>query len=64
MSEFDERRGLGAVLADDGMSFPFHCTALADGTRNVAVGTRVVFCVVAAHGGHDEARALTTVPAG
>ncbi len=64
VSEFDERRGLGAVLADDGVRYPFHCTALVDGTRNVAVGTRVVFSVVAAHGGRYEAHAVTTVPAG
>lgn len=64
VTEFDEPRGLGTVQADDGTSFRFHCTAIADGTRDVAVGTRVVFSVVAGHGGRYEARALTTSPAG
>ncbi|HEY5024397.1 MAG TPA: hypothetical protein VII76_05420 [Acidimicrobiales bacterium] len=62
MTEFDEPRGLGVVRADDGQSYPFHCAAIADGTRNVELGTRVVFSVAPAHGGRDEARALTTVP--
>jgi len=67
VTEFDEPRGLGAVRDDDGRRFAFHCTAVADGTRAVAVGTRVAFTVVAAHGGRYEARALTAVapdPAG
>ena len=37
MSAFDERRGLGEVTADDGAVYPFHATAIADGTRTVAV---------------------------
>jgi cold shock CspA family protein len=64
VTEFDEPRGLGTVQADDGASYRFHCTAIADGTRDVAVGARVVFSVVAGHGGRYEARAVTTIPAG
>jgi len=64
VAEFDERRGLGVVRADDGKPYPFHCTALTDGTRNVETGTRVVFSVVAGHGGRYEARGLTPVLAG
>jgi cold shock CspA family protein len=63
VTEFDERRGLGVVRGDDGTSYGFHCTALADGTRTVDLGTNVVFCVVAAHGGRYEARAVTTIGA-
>jgi hypothetical protein len=33
VSAFDERRGLGEVTADDATVYPFHCTAIADGTR-------------------------------
>jgi CspA family cold shock protein len=61
VTEFDEPRGLGAVRGDDGSNYPFHCTALADGTRDVAVGTRVVFTVAAGHGGRYEAGAVTTI---
>jgi len=64
VTAFDEPRGLGVVRADDGSTYPFHCTALADGTRDVALGTRVVFCVAAGHGGRYEARALTALGAG
>jgi cold shock CspA family protein len=59
---FDEERGLGVVLDDDGRSYPFHCAALADGTRFVEPGARVVFAVAPGHGGRYEARAVTTVP--
>jgi cold shock CspA family protein len=62
VTEFDEGRGLGVVLADDGRRFTFHCAAIADGTRSVAAGARVVFCVVPGHGGRYEARAVTTTP--
>jgi cold shock CspA family protein len=61
VSEFDDPRGLGAVLDDDGRSYPFHCTALADGTRHVEVGARVVFVVAPGHRGRYEARAVRTL---
>jgi len=64
VTDFDEPRGLGSVRGDDGRSYPFHCTAVADGTRQIAPGTRVVFAVVAGHGGRYEARAVTPVPVG
>ena len=37
--EFDDPRGLGVVRADDGFDYPFHCTAIADGSRTITVGT-------------------------
>jgi cold shock CspA family protein len=60
---FDEARGIGTVADDAGGSYPFHCTALTDGTRTVAVGTPVVFEVAPTHLGRLEARAITTAPA-
>jgi cold shock CspA family protein len=45
VEEFDEQRGLGTILADDGDVLPFHCTAIADGSRTVAAGRRVRFRV-------------------
>ena len=45
ISAFDEHRGLGEVTADDGTVYPFHCIAIADGTRTIAVGTDVEFDV-------------------
>ncbi len=55
MTEFDDPRGLGAIEADDGTTYPFHCTALLDGTRTVAVGAAVTFAVRPAGLGRWEA---------
>ncbi len=63
VAEFDEPRGLGVVRDEDGGSYPFHCAAIADGTRRIDEGTRVVFLVAAGHGGRYEARAVTPVDA-
>jgi cold shock CspA family protein len=56
---FDEARGLGTIEAD-GVAFPFHCTALLDGTRLVAVGTVVTFEVRPAGMGRWEATHIAT----
>ena len=42
VAEFDEPRGLGTIDAD-GERYPFHCTALLDGTRRIEVGAVVTF---------------------
>jgi CspA family cold shock protein len=55
---FDERRGVGEIDADGGEAYPFHCTQIANGTRTIAVGTRVRFTVVAGHRGRWEAAAI------
>ncbi len=51
---FDEPRGLGTVDAD-GVQYPFHCTALVDGSRTVEIGAAVTFEVRAAGRGRWEA---------
>ena len=53
--EFDEHVGLGSVQADGGATYPFHCTAIADGTRTIDVGAAVRFDVVAGRLGQWEA---------
>ena len=58
VERFDEDVGLGAVRAEEGELYPFHCTALVDGSRTVAVGAEVEFEVVAGHRGTWEARGL------
>lgn len=58
MTAFDAARGLGTVVEADGTSFPFHATAIADGSRDIAVGTPVTFTVVPGHRGRDEATGL------
>ncbi|HEY1633968.1 MAG TPA: hypothetical protein VGF64_04365 [Acidimicrobiales bacterium] len=62
VATFDEERGLGSVVTDDGRFFPFHCTAIADGSRTIAVGTRVALSVVAGHLGRWEATGLASCP--
>ena len=56
--DFDEAAGYGTVRTDDGGEHFFHCTAIADGTRTIAVGTRVQFVVVAGRRGRWEATGL------
>ncbi|HVE93593.1 MAG TPA: cold shock domain-containing protein [Acidimicrobiales bacterium] len=55
---FDDHAGLGAVRAIDGTEYGFHCTAIADGSRTIAVGARVEFEVVAGGLGRWEATKL------
>lgn len=55
VTTFDDERGLGEVTAEDGAIYPFHCTAIADGTRTIEVGTAVRFDVVPGRMGRWEA---------
>ena len=61
VAEFDEPSGIGTVRDRDGAVHPFHCTAIADGSRSIAVGTGVRYVLVTGHGGAFEARDI--VPA-
>jgi len=69
VASYDAGRGLGTVAAgDDGLVHvhpvhTFHCTAIADGSRAIEVGTRVAFVLVAGLGGVLEARAVTRIVA-
>jgi cold shock CspA family protein len=58
VAEFDEPRGLGVIRGDDGADVPFHCTAIADGSRTVETGRRVRFEVVPGLLGHWEASGI------
>jgi cold shock CspA family protein len=42
---FDERRGVGEIESDDGKTFAFHATAIANGSRKIITGTPVEFDV-------------------
>ncbi|MCU0274044.1 MAG: cold shock domain-containing protein [Acidimicrobiales bacterium] len=56
---FDEAAGYGEVEDADGDRVGFHCTAIADGTRTVAVGAAVRFVLVPGHLGRWEAGSVT-----
>ncbi len=43
VASFDPEVGLGVIVDDDEVRWDFHCTAIADGSRRIAVGTRVHF---------------------
>ncbi len=58
VEQYDERRGWGTVVEAGGRRYPFHCTAISDGTRRIDAGTGVVFVVAAGHHGQLEAVSL------
>jgi hypothetical protein len=60
--DFDEARGLGLVQVVGGRSAPFHCTAIADGSRRIAVGTVVALRLAAGRLGRTEARWIRPLP--
>jgi cold shock CspA family protein len=45
VTAFDEPRGHGEIVSEDGRSFAFHATAIANGSRRIAAGTPVEFDV-------------------
>ncbi len=55
VSDFDDHRGLGSIVGDDGRSYAFHCTGISDGTRSISVDTGVRFDVIAGRLGRWEA---------
>ena len=54
IATFDGSTGLGTVMAE-AQVFPFHATAIADGTRQIALGEAVTFEIRFAAGGRIEA---------
>jgi cold shock CspA family protein len=59
VATFDEFVGRGEIEAGGGMRFPFHCTAIVDGTRTIAPDTAVRFRLVPGPLGALEAIAIT-----
>ncbi|MGC8626665.1 MAG: cold-shock protein [Acidimicrobiales bacterium] len=64
VERFDPGVGLGEVSSHEGELYPFHCTQIADGSRDVAVGAEVEFVVVPGHRGTWEARWVLKAGAG
>lgn len=58
VTAFDGHAGLGEIRGDNGENVPFHCVAIADGSRNIDVGATVEF-VVKFHVKRDEAFDIT-----
>jgi len=55
---FDSKRGLGEIHGDDDRDYPFHCTKIGDGTREIPVGVQVEFTVAPGPLGRWEAVAI------
>jgi len=46
VATFDDQVGAGTIVDDaTGAPWWFHCTRIADGTRTIAIGVPVTFCV-------------------
>jgi cold shock CspA family protein len=43
VTSFDREVGLGEITTPDRTVVPFHCIAIADGSRDIATGTEVRF---------------------
>jgi cold shock CspA family protein len=56
VATFDLAVGVGEVESDDGAVYPFHCTAIYDGSRTIAPETRVRFSLTPGRLGQLEAR--------
>ncbi|HTW97836.1 MAG TPA: hypothetical protein VMD59_03610, partial [Acidimicrobiales bacterium] len=54
VASFDEAAGLGTLVTATG-SVPFHCTTIADGSRRIPSGSRVLATIGPAHLGRLEA---------
>jgi cold shock CspA family protein len=55
VASFDAEVGLGDVTGEDGTTYPFHCIEIADGSRDIAVGTAVDFTTLAKLGRYEAA---------
>ena len=54
IESFDDRRGDGVLLSDEGERFYFHCVSIANGTRHIEPGVRARGERRVGHVGRDE----------
>ena len=59
VADFDASTGWGVIWVEGGSEFPFHCTAIADGTRTIETGIAVTFQLAPGHRGQWEAAGVT-----
>ena len=55
---FDAVVGLGSIRCGPEILIGFHCIAIADGSRTIAVGTPVAFTVITGHNGNVQAASV------
>jgi hypothetical protein len=61
IESFDDRRGDGVLLSDEGERFYFHCVSIADGTRHIENGVRAAGERRVGHVGRDEVVAVREI---
>ncbi len=58
VESFDDYRGDGEIVSDEGQRFYFHCVSINDGSRTIMVGTRITGRRSTGHRGRDEVSAI------
>lgn len=61
VSSYDSAAGLGEVESSSGVSYVFQCTQIANGSREVPVGAKVIFDMIVAGPGSWEAGNLVVL---
>jgi hypothetical protein len=61
IESFDDRRGDGVLLSDEGERLYFHCVSIANGTRHIDPGVRARGERQVGHVGRDEVIAVTEI---
>lgn len=61
IESFDDRRGDGVLLSEEGERFYFHCVAIANGTRHIEPGVRAQGERRVGHLGRDEVVAVSEI---
>jgi len=61
IESFDERRGDGVFLSDDGVRLYFHCVAISDGSRQITTGVRARARRIVGRLGRDEADEVSSL---
>ena len=62
VAEYDDHKGYGHLEVEGGGRLFFHCTAIADGSRTIAVGAEVEFEAVTDPRGRPEAADVRVLP--
>ncbi len=61
VASFDAATGWGVIAAVGGTEYPFHCTAIADGTRSIEAAAQVTFWLAPGHRGVWEAAGIASL---
>jgi hypothetical protein len=61
IESFDDRRGDGVLLSDEGEQFYFHCVSIVNGTRHIEPGVRAQGERRVGHVGRDEVAAVAEI---